>query len=58
MIVWCFSMQGRVLLIMPLATIMCLHFSMQEEGIHEHSNAKCHFRTTTCEKSTIDHCVT
>jgi hypothetical protein len=25
-----------------MASVMCLHFSMQEEDILEHTNAKCH----------------
>ena len=28
-----------------MASVMCLHFSMQEEDILEHTNAKCHLCT-------------
>ena len=28
-----------------MASVMCLHFSMQEEDILEHSNDKCHLCT-------------
>ena len=33
-----------------MASVMCLHFSMQEEDILEYNNGKCHLRTleSTC----------
>jgi hypothetical protein len=33
-----------------MASVMCLHLSMQEEDILEHTNAKCHVYTlwSTC----------
>ena len=30
----------NLLLSIPMASVMCLHFSMQEEDILEHTNAK------------------
>jgi hypothetical protein len=44
MIVVCFSMQRKDILILSLmmASVMCLHFSMQEEDTLEHINGKCH----------------
>ena len=35
-----------------MASVMCLYFIVQEEDIHEHTNAKCHL----CRL--VDHCVT
>ena len=45
MLVLRFSMQGEISLSIPVASVMCLHFNMQEEDILEHANAKCHLRT-------------
>ena len=39
MIVVCLSMQGEDVF---EASVVCLHFSMQEEDILEHTNDKCH----------------
>jgi hypothetical protein len=46
MIVMCFFMtfSGNILLNIPMANV-CLHFSIQEEDILGHSNAKCHLCT-------------
>ena len=45
MIVLSFSMQGKIILSILLASVMCLHFGMQEEDILERTNAKCHLCT-------------
>ena len=47
MIVICFVMtfSVNILLSIPMAGIMCLHFSMQEEDIVGHTNANCHLST-------------
>ena len=37
MIVLCFSMDGEDVLSIPMASIMCIYFSMQEEGVLEHT---------------------
>ena len=34
--------RGKILLSTIMAGFMCLHFSMQEEDVLEHSNANCH----------------
>ena len=52
MIVLCFSMQEKDMFSILMASVMCLHFSMQEEDILEYTNGKCHF------DELIDHCVT
>ena len=39
MIVLCYNMQGKRIL---MAIVMFLHFSVQEEDVLEHTNAKCH----------------
>ena len=36
------SMQGEILLSSLMASVMCLHFSVQEEDIREDTNVKCH----------------
>ena len=38
-----FSMQCEVTI--ECTIVMCVHFSMQEENIHEHTNAKCYLCT-------------
>jgi hypothetical protein len=43
MIVLCFSMQGEDFLSIVMASVMCLHFSVQGKDILEHTNAKCQF---------------
>ena len=47
-------MQGEDILSILMASVMCLHFSMQEEDILEHINAKCHLSTllSPCRKTT------
>jgi hypothetical protein len=42
MIVLHFSMQGEEFLSVSMASVMCLHFSMQEGDILEHVSGKCH----------------
>ena len=34
-----------------MSSVICLHFSMQEKGVLEHPNDKCHLSTlySTCE---------
>ena len=42
---------GKISLSIQLEIVMCLHFSMQEEGILEHANAMCDLCTvvqSTC----------
>ena len=39
------SMQGEKLLSILMASVMCLHFSMQGGDIVEHTNGKCHVST-------------
>ena len=36
---------GKICLSVLMAGVMCLHCSMQEEAIPEHTNGKCHLRT-------------
>ena len=38
-----------------MSNVTCVTFSMQEGGILEHTNAKCHFCAL---QSGFDHCVT
>ena len=45
MIVLYISMQGKMILSILLASVMYLHFSVQEEDIIEHTNAKCRLCT-------------
>ena len=42
--------KGKILLSTLMASVMCMHFSMQEEHILEHINAKCYLCTlqSTC----------
>ena len=40
-----FSMQGKILLNVLMASVMCLYLSMQEEDNLEHTNAKRHLCT-------------
>jgi hypothetical protein len=42
MIVLHFSMQGNILFSLLMASVMRLHFSMQEEDVLEHTDGKCH----------------
>ena len=51
MIVLCSGMQGEDIFSILMASVMCSHFSMQEEDILEYTNGKCHFGEL------IDHCV-
>ena len=41
--------KGKKLLSILLASVMCLHFGMQEDDILEHTNSKCQL---------VDNCVT
>ena len=41
-IVLCFCMQRGYIMSILMASVMCLHFSIQEKDILEHTNAKCH----------------
>ena len=34
--------KGNILLSVLMVSVMCLHFSVQEEDIPEHTNGKCH----------------
>ena len=45
MIDLCFSMQWKLLSIILMTNIRYLHYSMQEEDILVHTNAKCYLRT-------------
>ena len=36
--VWHFNMQGECILSVLMASVVCLHFSMQKEDILEHTN--------------------
>jgi UDP-N-acetylmuramyl tripeptide synthase len=46
MIVLRFSLQGEYIVYNVLMeSVMCLHLSLQEEDILEHTNGKCHLRT-------------
>jgi D-lyxose ketol-isomerase len=45
MIVLRFSMQGEDIMSVLMASVTCLHFSMQEEDIIEQANGKCHLCT-------------
>ena len=36
-----FSMQGEDSFELLMASVMCLHFSMQEDDVLEHTNDKC-----------------
>ena len=42
MIVLRSNMQREEILGILMASVMCLHFKIQEEGILEHTNTKCH----------------
>ena len=53
MILMRFSMQGKKSLSILITSVMCLHFSMQEEEILEHNNAKCYLYTKRKEKRNI-----
>ena len=44
-IVLCFGMQGEDIFSILMASVMCLHYSMQEEYIIEYTNANCHLCT-------------
>ena len=37
-----------------MASVMCLHFSLQEENISENTNAKCHVCTLMVKLSIIN----
>ena len=37
--------KGKIVLSILMASVMCLHFCMQEEDILEHSNGKYHLCT-------------
>ena len=41
---------GNIFLSTPMARVMCLHFSMQEVDVLEHTNGKCYLCTlwSTC----------
>ena len=39
MIVLCFSMQGKILLSVVMASVICFHFSKQDENVIELTNA-------------------
>ena len=41
----CFSIQGKILLSILMASVMYLHPSMQEEDVLEHTNVKWHLCT-------------
>ena len=45
MIVLRFSIQGEDIFERTMASVMCLHLSMHEEDILEHTNGKCHLCT-------------
>ena len=45
MIVLRFSMQREDILSVLMASVMCLHFSVHEEDILEHTNSKFHLCT-------------
>ena len=40
MIVLCFSMDGEDISSVLMASVMCIHFSMQEKDILEHTDVK------------------
>ena len=50
MIVLCINMYMEDILSVLTASVKCLHFNLQEEGILEHTNGKCHLFTlsSTC----------
>ena len=50
MIVLSISMQREYTIKLNNASVMCLHFSMQEEDTLEHTSVKCHLCTfwSTC----------
>jgi hypothetical protein len=46
--------KGKIILSILMTSVMCLHLSMQEEDILEHTNGKCHLCTRY---QLVDHCV-
>lgn len=57
MIVLCFSMDGEDVLSIPMASIMCIYFSMQEEGVLEHTMVLSGINTIHFSQL-VDHCTT
>ena len=55
MVILHFRMQRKDSLIVLMARVMCLQFSMQEGDILEHTNRKCHLCTFS---RRVAHCVT
>ena len=53
MIVLRFCMQGKVLLNILMANVMCLHTNMQEKEIPKHT----HIQVSFVRSQLVDHCV-